>query len=134
MLMVTGRLAIVLVRSRLKNWLLSAPSIIIGLFIYGAIVVPMGGFSAFAGCLALAVIVIPVVVRTTEDMLGLVPNPLREAASALGMPRSLVIRRIAYRAARAGLILLGLLLFVLTFFVLAAARLMLMRLEKKAGN
>src|SRR6476469_6403311 len=68
------------------------------------IVVPMGGFSAFAGCLALAVIVIPVVVRTTEDMLGLVPNPLREAASALGMPRSLVIRRIAYRAARSGLI------------------------------
>src|SRR5882757_6131464 len=77
---------------------------IIGLFIYGAIVVPMGGFSAFAGCLALAVIVIPVVVRTTEDMLGLVPNPLREAASALGLPRSLVIKRIAYRAARSGLI------------------------------
>ena len=85
----------------INDILLSAPSIIIGLFIYGAIVVPMGGFSAFAGCLALAVIVIPVVVRTTEDMLGLVPNPLREAASALGMPRSLVIRRIAYRAARA---------------------------------
>ena len=88
----------------INDILLSAPSIIIGLFIYGAIVVPMGGFSAFAGCLALAVIVIPVVVRTTEDMLGLVPNPLREAASALGLPRSLVIKRIAYRAARAGLI------------------------------
>src|ERR1700704_1218534 len=88
----------------INDILLSAPSIIIGLFIYGAIVVPMGGFSAFAGCLALAVIVIPVVVRTTEDMLLLVPNPLREAASALGMPRSLVIKRIAYRAARAGLI------------------------------
>ena len=85
----------------INDILLSAPSIIIGLFIYGAIVVPMGGFSAFAGCLALAVIVIPVVVRTTEDMLGLVPNPLREAASALGLPRSLVIKRIAYRAARA---------------------------------
>ena len=84
--------------------LLSAPSIIIGLFIYGAVVVPMGGFSAIAGSLALAVIVIPVVVRTTEDMLLLVPNPLREAASALGVPRSLVIRRIAYRSARAGLI------------------------------
>ncbi len=84
--------------------LLSAPSIIIGLFVYGAIVVPMGGFSALAGSLALAVIVIPVVVRTTEDMLALVPNPLREAATALGLPRSLVIRRIAYRAARAGLI------------------------------
>ena len=88
----------------INDVLLSAPSIIIGLFIYGAIVVPMGGFSAFAGCLALAVIVIPVVVRTTEDMLLLVPNPLREAASALGLPRSLVIKRIAYRAARAGLI------------------------------
>lgn len=88
----------------INDILLSAPSIIIGLFIYGAIVVPMGGFSALAGTLALAVIVVPVVVRTTEDMLGLVPNPLREAASALGLPRSLVIRRIAYRAARAGLI------------------------------
>src|SRR5471030_79785 len=60
----------------INDILLSAPSIIIGLFIYGAIVVPMGGFSALAGCLALAVIVIPVVVRTTEDMLLLVPNPL----------------------------------------------------------
>ena len=88
----------------INDILLSAPSIIIGLFIYGAIVVPMGGFSALAGTLALAVIVIPVVLRTTEDMLGLVPNPLREAASALGLPRSLVIKRIAYRAARSGLI------------------------------
>src|ERR1700704_3254093 len=88
----------------INDILLSAPSIIIGLFIYGAIVVPMGGFSAFAGCLALAVIVIPVVVRTTEDMLGLVPNPLREAASALGLPRSLVIKRVAYRAPRRALI------------------------------
>jgi len=88
----------------INDILLSAPSIIIGLFIYGAVVVPMGSFSAIAGALALAVIVIPVVVRTTEDMLLLVPNPLREAASALGLPRSLVIRRIAYRAARAGII------------------------------
>jgi phosphate transport system permease protein len=88
----------------INDILLSAPSIIIGLFIYGAVVVPMRGFSAIAGAMALAVIVIPVVVRTTEDMLLLVPNPLREAASALGLPRSLVIRRIAYRAARAGLI------------------------------
>jgi phosphate transport system permease protein len=88
----------------INDILLSAPSIIIGLFVYGAVVVPMGGFSAFAGCLALAVIVIPVVVRTTEDMLLLVPNPLREAASALGLPRSLVIKRVAYRAARTGLI------------------------------
>jgi phosphate transport system permease protein len=88
----------------INDILLSAPSIIIGLFIYGAVVVPMRGFSAIAGGLALAVIVIPVVVRTTEDMLLLVPNPLREAASALGLPRSLVIKRIAYRAARSGLI------------------------------
>ena len=88
----------------INDILLSAPSIIIGLFIYGAVVVPMGSFSAIAGALALAVIVIPVVVRTTEDMLLLVPGPLREAASALGLPRSLVIRRIAYRAARAGII------------------------------
>ncbi len=88
----------------INDVLLSAPSIIIGLFIYGAVVVPMGRFSAIAGALALAVIVIPVVVRTTEDMLLLVPGPLREAASALGLPRSLVIRRIAYRAARAGII------------------------------
>src|SRR5205085_2091591 len=88
----------------INDILLSAPSIIIGLFIYGAVVVPMGGFSAIAGAIALAVIVIPVVVRTTEDMLLLVPNPLREAASALGLPRSLVIRRVAYRAARAGII------------------------------
>src|SRR5580698_2045671 len=88
----------------INDILLSAPSIIIGLFVYGAVVVPMGGFSAFAGCLALAVIVFPVVVRTPQDMLLLVPNPLREAASALGLPRSLVIKRIAYRAARSGLI------------------------------
>ena len=88
----------------INDILLSAPSIIIGLFIYGAVVIPMGGFSALAGALALAVIVIPVVVRTTEDMLLLVPGPLREAASALGLPRSVVIRRIAYRAARAGII------------------------------
>src|SRR5947199_946656 len=88
----------------INDILLSAPSIIIGLFVYGAVVVPMGGFSAFAGALALAVIVIPVVLRITEDMLQLVPNPLREAASALGLPRSLVIKRIAYRAAPSGLI------------------------------
>ena len=88
----------------INDILLSAPSIIIGLFIYGVVVVPMRGFSALAGSLALAVIVIPVVLRTTEDMLLLVPNPLREAASALGLPRSLVIKKIAYRAARSGLI------------------------------
>lgn len=84
--------------------LLSAPSIIIGLFIYQLIVVPMQGNSALAGALALAVIVIPVVVRTTEDMLLLVPNPLREAASALGLPRSKVVQKVAYKAAQAGLV------------------------------
>jgi len=88
----------------INDILLSAPSIIIGLFIYQAVVLPMQGFSGLAGSLALAVIVIPVVVRTTEDMLLLVPNQLREAASALGMPRSFVIRQVSYRAARAGLI------------------------------
>ena len=88
----------------INDILLSAPSIIIGLFIYGAIVVPMGGFSAFAGCLALAVIVIPVVVRTTEDMLMLVPDQLREAAASIGMPRAITIIRVCYRAAKAGMI------------------------------
>jgi phosphate transport system permease protein len=84
--------------------LLSAPSIVIGLFIYEVMVVKMGHFSALAGAMALAVIVVPVVVRTTEDMLLLVPDPLREAASALGLPRVIVIGKVAYRAARAGLI------------------------------
>lgn len=88
----------------INDILLSAPSIIIGLFIYGAIVVPFRGFSAIAGAIALSVIVIPVVVRTTEDMLLLVPNQLREAASAMGMPRAHVIFSVSYRAARAGLI------------------------------
>ena len=89
--------------------LLSAPSIIIGLFIYAALITEgveyrMVGYSAIAGSLALAVIVIPVVVRTTEDMLLLVPTGLREAAAALGLPRSHVVMKIAYKAARAGLI------------------------------
>src|ERR1700736_1442001 len=88
----------------INDILLSAPSIVVGLFIYEVMVAPMGHFSGLAGAVALAVIVIPVVVRTTEDMLLLVPNPLREAAAALGMPRSMIIQRIAYRAARAGLI------------------------------
>src|SRR6201989_992665 len=83
----------------INDILLSAPSIIIGLFVYGAVVVTVRGFSAIAGALPLSVILIPVVVRPTEDMLRVVPGPLREAASALGLPRSLVIRRIAYRAA-----------------------------------
>src|SRR5262245_56634007 len=88
----------------INDILLSAPSIVIGLFIYEVMVVKMGHFSALAGAMALAVIVLPVVVRTTEDMLLLVPNSLREAASALGLARSIVIGKVAYRAARAGLI------------------------------
>jgi phosphate transport system permease protein len=88
----------------INDILLSAPSIVIGLFVYEIMVIPMGHFSGFAGSVALALLVIPVVVRTTEDMLMLVPRELREAASALGMPRSKVIQRVCYRAARAGMI------------------------------
>ncbi|WP_036257507.1 phosphate ABC transporter permease PstA [Methylocapsa aurea] len=88
----------------INDILLSAPSIIVGLFVYEIMVARMGHFSGIAGAVALAVIVVPVVVRTTEDMLLLVPGPLREAASALGLPRNLVIGKVAYRAARAGLI------------------------------
>jgi phosphate transport system permease protein len=88
----------------INDILLSAPSIVVGLFIYEVMVAPMGHFSGLAGAVALAVIVIPVVVRTTEDMLLLVPNQLREAAAALGMPRAYIVRKIAYRAARAGII------------------------------
>jgi phosphate transport system permease protein len=87
----------------INDILLSAPSIVIGLFIYQVVVAPMGHFSALAGGVALAVLVIPVVVRTTEDMLVLVPNALREAAASIGLPRSLTITRICYRAARAGM-------------------------------
>ena len=88
----------------INDILLSAPSIVIGLFIYEVMVAPMGHFSGIAGAVALAVLVIPVVVRTTEDMLNLVPNTLREAGASIGMPRSLVIRRVAYKAASAGLL------------------------------
>jgi phosphate transport system permease protein len=84
--------------------LLSAPSIVIGLFIYEVMVAQMGHFSGWAGAIALAVIVVPVVVRTTEDMLTLIPDTLREAAASIGLPRSKMIMQIAYRAARAGMI------------------------------
>jgi phosphate transport system permease protein len=95
----------------INDILLSAPSIVIGLFIYEVMVAPMGHFSGYAGAVALAVIVIPVVVRTTEDMLTLVPNALREAAASIGLPRAYMVIRIAYRAARAG-ILTGILLAI----------------------
>jgi len=88
----------------INDILLSAPSIVVGLFIYEVVVAPMGHFSGWAGAIALAVLVIPVVVRTTEDMLTLVPNALREAATSIGLPRSLTIRHICYRAARAGMV------------------------------
>ncbi|MBX9843216.1 MAG: phosphate ABC transporter permease PstA [Xanthobacteraceae bacterium] len=88
----------------INDILLSAPSIVVGLFIYEVMVYPMGHFSGWAGAVALAVIVIPVVVRTTEDMLILVPDSLREAAASIGLPRSLMIMKIAYRAAQAGMI------------------------------
>jgi phosphate transport system permease protein len=88
----------------INDILLSAPSIVIGLFIYEIIVAQQGHFSGWAGAVALAVIVVPVVVRTTEDMLTLVPDTLREAGASIGLPRSLMIQRVAYRAARAGMI------------------------------
>jgi phosphate transport system permease protein len=88
----------------INDILLSAPSIVVGLFIYEIMVAPMGHFSGWAGGVALAVLVIPVVVRTTEDMLTLVPNALREAATSIGLPRSMSITRICYRAARAGMV------------------------------
>jgi phosphate transport system permease protein len=91
--------------------LLSAPSIIIGLFVYEAMVVHMGHFSAWAGAMALAIIMIPVVVRTTEDMLRLVPGSLREAAAALGAPKWRIVVTVAYRAAVQGM-LTGVLLAV----------------------
>jgi phosphate transport system permease protein len=91
--------------------LLSAPSIIIGLFVYAIVVVPMGHFSAWAGSVALAIIMIPVIVRTTEDMLSLVPNTLREAAAALGAPKWKIIVTVTYRSAVQGM-LTGVLLAV----------------------
>jgi len=88
----------------INDILLSAPSIVIGLFIYSAVVAKVKTFSGFAGILALALIVIPVVIRTTENMLSLIPNALREAAYALGTPKWKVISAITLKAARAGVI------------------------------
>jgi phosphate transport system permease protein len=97
----------------INDVLLSAPSIIIGVFVYELVVVNVGHFSAWAGMLALAFIAVPIVVRTTEDMLRLVPNTMREAAAALGAPQWKVTMMVVYRAARAG---------VLTGVLLAVAR------------
>jgi phosphate transport system permease protein len=88
----------------INDILLSAPSIVIGLFIYAVVVARTGTFSGFAGVLALALIVIPVVIRTTENMLSLIPNALREAAYALGTPKWRVVMTVTLKAARAGVI------------------------------
>jgi phosphate transport system permease protein len=88
----------------INDILLSAPSIIVGLFVYEVMVIQMGHFSAWAGAMALAIIVVPVVLRTTEDMLNLVPNALREAAAALGTPQWQIVIRICYRAAMQGFV------------------------------
>jgi len=95
----------------INDILLSAPSIVIGLFVYEVAVYPAGHFSGWAGILALALIVFSVVVRTTENMLQLVPNTLREAAAALGAPQWKIVTLVAYRAAKAGM-LTGVLLAV----------------------
>jgi len=97
----------------INDILLAAPSIVVGLFIYAAVVARMKSFSGWAGVLALALIVIPVVIRTTENMLSLIPNALREAAYALGTPKWKVIMTVTLKSARAG---------VLTGILLALAR------------
>jgi phosphate transport system permease protein len=97
----------------LANVLMGAPSIVIGMFVYTLLVVPMGGFSGLAGAVALAIIMLPLIARTTEDMLKLVPNSLRESALALGAPEHKMIFQVTFRAARGGL---------LTGVILAAAR------------
>lgn len=88
----------------INDILLSAPSIVIGLFIYAVYVATVGHFSGWAGTLALSLIVIPVVVRTTEDMLRLVPDSLREAAAALGAPQWKVVTLVTWRASKAGMV------------------------------
>lgn len=97
----------------INDLLLSAPSIVIGLFVYAVVVATTGKFSGWSGVIALALIVLPVVVRTTENMLQLIPDTLREAAFALGAPKSVVIKQVTLRAARAG---------VMTGVLLAVAR------------
>src|SRR5438132_2771992 len=99
----------------INDILLSAPSIIIGLFVYEAMVVRMGHFSAWAGAVALAIIMVPVIVRTTEDMLRLVPSALREAAAALGAPKWKVVVMVTYRAALQGMVT-GVLLAIARIF------------------
>ncbi len=93
----------------ISDIMMSAPSIVIGAFVYAVVVMPMGHFSAWAGAIALGIIMIPIILRTTDDMLQLVPGTLREAAFALGAPKYKVILDVVYRGAKAG-ILTGVLL------------------------
>lgn len=97
-----SRLAVVV--HMLNDILLSAPSIVVGLFVYEIAVAPWGGFSGIAGSIALTVLVIPVVVRTTQNMMRLIPDAQREAAAALGIPMAHVIRRVLWPAARSGIV------------------------------
>ena len=95
----------------ISDIMMSAPSIVIGAFVYAIVVVPMGHFSGWAGSIALTIIMLPIILRTTDDMLQLVPSTLREAAFALGAPKYKVITQVVYRGAKAG-ILTGILLGV----------------------
>lgn len=95
----------------ISDIMMSAPSIVIGAFVYAIIVAPMGHFSGWAGSIALTIIMLPIILRTTDDMLQLVPSTLREAAFALGAPKYKVITQVVYRGAKAG-ILTGILLGV----------------------
>ncbi|MDQ1264690.1 MAG: phosphate transport system permease protein [Campylobacterota bacterium] len=93
----------------ISDIMMSAPSIVIGAFVYAIVVAPMGHFSGWAGSIALTIIMLPIILRTTDDMLSLVPSTLREAAFALGAPKYKVILQVVYRGAKAG-ILTGILL------------------------
>jgi len=93
----------------ISDIMMSAPSIVIGSFVYAIVVLPMGHFSAWAGIIALTIMMIPIILRTTDDMLNLVPSTLREAAFALGAPKYKVILQVVYRGAKAG-VLTGVLL------------------------
>lgn len=95
----------------ISDIMMSAPSIVIGAFVYAVVVAPMGNFSGWAGSIALTIIMLPIILRTTDDMLQLVPSTLREAAFALGAPKYKVIMQVVYRGAKAG-ILTGILLGV----------------------
>lgn len=88
----------------LSDIMMSAPSIVIGAFVYAIVVQPIGHFSGWAGSIALAIMMIPIVLRTTDDMLSLVPQTLREAAAALGAPKYKVILQVVYRGAKVGII------------------------------